>query len=222
MPGSTAGSAFPPASIICFPGRLGGFADQKTRRVAGQRCRDRPEIDPMPDQVERKLRSLGEQLPGRVFRPGEDGYAAATAIWANPVGPLPRAVAHCRTTEDVQLAIRAARDCGLPLSVRGGGHHWAGRALCGGLVIDLSGMNRVSVRWPPPVRARLRWHWVPMRSRWVFACSRASRPMPTGVQGPGHCCERRGYCSPSDFRPGIPRCVDSRIAQPYRAGLGTA
>jgi FAD/FMN-containing dehydrogenase len=33
----------------------------------------------------------------------------------------------------------------LPLSVRGGGHHWAGRALCAGIVIDLSGMNGVSV-----------------------------------------------------------------------------
>jgi FAD/FMN-containing dehydrogenase len=99
----------------------------------------------MPDQIERTLRSLGGQLPGRVFGPGEDGYAAATAIWAKPVGPLPRAVVHCRTTDDVQLAIRTARDCGLPLSVRGGGHHWAGRALCAGIVIDLSGMNGVSV-----------------------------------------------------------------------------
>jgi FAD/FMN-containing dehydrogenase len=99
----------------------------------------------MSDQIERTLRSLGGQLPGRVFRPGEDGYAAATAIWAKPVGPMPRAVVHCRTTDDVQSAIRTARDCGLPLSVRGGGHGWTGRALCAGIVIDLSGMNGVSV-----------------------------------------------------------------------------
>ena len=99
----------------------------------------------MPDQIERTLRLLGGELPGRVSLPGEDGYAAATAIWAKPVGPMPRAVVHCRTTEDVQSAIRTARDCGLPLSVRGGGHHWAGRALCAGIVIDLSGMNGVSV-----------------------------------------------------------------------------
>jgi hypothetical protein len=43
------------------------------------------------------------------------------------------------------LSIAIARDCGLPLSVRGGGHDWAGRALCAGIVIDLSGMNGVSV-----------------------------------------------------------------------------
>ena len=75
----------------------------------------------MSNQVERTLRSFGGQLPRRVSLPGEDGYVAATAIWAKPVGPMPRAIVHCRTTEDVQLAIRAARYCGLPLSVRGGG-----------------------------------------------------------------------------------------------------
>ena len=99
----------------------------------------------MPDHIERALRRLEAQLPGRVSLRGEDGYAAATAIWAKPVGRMPRAVVHCLATEDVQLAIRAARDCGLPLSVRGGGHHWAARALCAGIVIDLSGMNGVSV-----------------------------------------------------------------------------
>jgi FAD/FMN-containing dehydrogenase len=99
----------------------------------------------MANLAERILCRLSEQLPGRVSRPGDDGYSAATAIWAKPVGGVPRAVVHCRTPEDVQSAIRAARDCDLPLSVRGGGHDWAGRALCDGIVIDLSGMNRVMV-----------------------------------------------------------------------------
>jgi FAD/FMN-containing dehydrogenase len=99
----------------------------------------------MTDQIERALRRLDGQLSGRVSMPGEDGYAAATAIWAKPVGPMPRAVVHCATTDDVQLSIAIARDWGLPLSVRGGGHGWAGRALCAGIVIDLSGMDGVSV-----------------------------------------------------------------------------
>ena len=99
----------------------------------------------MPDQIERALRSLERQLPGRVSRPGKDGFAAATAIWAKSVGRMPRAVVHCQTTEDVQLSIGIAGDCGLPLSVRGGGHDWARRALCAGVVIDLSRMNGVVV-----------------------------------------------------------------------------
>src|SRR5262245_49953226 len=99
----------------------------------------------MPNLIERMLRRLGDQLPGSLSTPGDARYAAATATWAKPVGAMPRAIAHCKTAEDVQSAIRAARDCDLRLSVRGGGHDWAGRALCDGLVIDLSGMNGVTI-----------------------------------------------------------------------------
>jgi FAD/FMN-containing dehydrogenase len=99
----------------------------------------------MTNFIETAFRRLGAQLPGRVSRPGDNGYAAATAIWAKPVGRMPRAVVHCRAAEDVRAAIRAARDCQLSLSVRGGGHDWAGRALCDGIVIDLSGMKDVVV-----------------------------------------------------------------------------
>jgi FAD/FMN-containing dehydrogenase len=98
----------------------------------------------MTDPIGRTLYRLGERLPGCLSMPGDDRYAAATAIWAKPVGPMPRAVVHARTSEHVQFAIRAARDCDLPLSVRGGGHDWAGRALCDGIVIDVSGMRRVA------------------------------------------------------------------------------
>ena len=97
----------------------------------------------MTDLIGRTLHRLGQKLHGRLSTPGDEAYTAATAIWAKPVGRVPRAVVHCRTVEDVKLAVRAARDCGLPLSVRGGGHDWVGRALCDGIVIDLSGMNSV-------------------------------------------------------------------------------
>ena len=95
--------------------------------------------------IARTLYRFVGQMPGRLSMPGTDGYAAATAIWPKRVGRMPRAVIHCRTPEDVQLAIRGARECDLPLSVRGGGHDWAGRALCEGIVVDLSGMNAVTI-----------------------------------------------------------------------------
>ncbi|MGY4368675.1 hypothetical protein ACVW1A_004740 [Bradyrhizobium sp. LB1.3] len=99
----------------------------------------------MADLIESTFRWLDQRLSGRLSRPGDDRYSAATSIWAKPVGPMPRAVAHCRTARDVQSAIRTARDCDLPLSVRGGGHDWAGRALCGGVAIDLPAMNDVTL-----------------------------------------------------------------------------
>jgi FAD/FMN-containing dehydrogenase len=111
----------------------------------------------MTDSIERTLHRLDGQLPGRVSRPGDNRYIAATALWAKPIGRMPRAVVHCRTPQDVQLAILAARDSGLSflsLSVRGGGHDWAGRALCDGLVIDLSGMNDVLIE-PDHFTARI-------------------------------------------------------------------
>src|SRR5712672_1508143 len=99
----------------------------------------------MTELMARTLNRLGQQLRGRLSLPGDESFTAATSIWAKPTGRMPRAVVHSRTPEDVQLAIWAARDCDVPVSVRGGGHDWAGRALCEGLVIDMSGMNHVAV-----------------------------------------------------------------------------
>lgn len=99
----------------------------------------------MTNTIEGSLHRLGTRLPGLMSKPGDERYDAAKALWAKPVGRMPRAIAHCRTSEDVQAVVRTARDIDLPLSVRGGGHDWAGRALCGGIVIDLSAMNGVCV-----------------------------------------------------------------------------
>ena len=74
----------------------------------------------MTDLIGRTLHRLNLQMPGRVSVPGNDRYARATAIWAKS-DHTPRAIAHCQTAADVQAAIRAARNCDLPLSVRGGG-----------------------------------------------------------------------------------------------------
>jgi FAD/FMN-containing dehydrogenase len=66
--------------------------------------------------------------------------------WKAQVKRRPSIVARCRTTADVQAAVRAARGAGLPLSVRAGGHDWAGSALRdGGLLVDLSPMRQVGV-----------------------------------------------------------------------------
>src|SRR5215470_6778313 len=98
----------------------------------------------MTRSVSHPVEVLGAKVP--LSRPGDPGYAAATDIWAARIaGDAPIAVAHCRNAADVQDALRAARKHDLPISVRGGGHDWAGRALCGGLVIDLSPMRGVSV-----------------------------------------------------------------------------
>jgi FAD/FMN-containing dehydrogenase len=93
---------------------------------------------------QRTIDELSRRLTGRIYLPDSEGYAAATQTWAKPPdGVRPRAAIHCRSAEDVRAAIHAARENELPLSVRGGGHDWAGRALCDGIVIDLGGMRAV-------------------------------------------------------------------------------
>lgn len=89
---------------------------------------------------------LRPRLGARLLVPGDDGFAGARQVWNAAVTREPAVIARCTGTADVAAAVRAAREAGLPLSVRSGGHDWAGRALRdGGLVIDLTGMRGVTV-----------------------------------------------------------------------------
>ena len=82
----------------------------------------------------------------RVIVAGEEAYDEVRQIWNGAVDHQPALFALCENVEEVQASIQIARAHDLPLSVRGGGHDWAGRALrhCG-LVIDLSRMRQVEV-----------------------------------------------------------------------------
>jgi hypothetical protein len=89
---------------------------------------------------------LRRTLPGSVWAVGDPGYDRARTVWNGAVDHRPAVVAGCAHIADVQTALSSARRHGLPISVRGGGHDWAGRALReGGLVIDLSAMRSVRV-----------------------------------------------------------------------------
>jgi FAD/FMN-containing dehydrogenase len=85
-------------------------------------------------------------MSGHAALPGDERYDMGCRVWNAAVRGRPAIVAFCQQPKDVQAAVRTARRYGLPLSMRGGGHDWAGRALGdGGLVIDLTGMREVVV-----------------------------------------------------------------------------
>ena len=89
---------------------------------------------------------LRKVIEGRVVVRGADDYVKTRRIWNGAVEHQPALFAVCETSADVQAAVHVTRRHGLPLSVRGGGHDWAGRALrTDGVVIDLSGMRQVVV-----------------------------------------------------------------------------
>jgi hypothetical protein len=68
-------------------------------------------------------------------------------LWNAAVTHRPAEVVSCHDVDDVRAALGSSEHEGaLPLSVRGGGHDWAGRAIRpGGLVLDLSGLRQVTV-----------------------------------------------------------------------------
>ena len=100
-------------------------------------------LSPPAAAVARQLRAT---LRGTVVAATDASYDTARQIWNGAVGHRPALIARCANDQDVAAAIRAAREHGLPLAVRGGGHDWAGRALCdGGLVLDLSAMRGVTI-----------------------------------------------------------------------------
>ena len=84
--------------------------------------------------------------PDRVHRPGSPHFDAVIQLWNGAVEHRPAMVAQPMSPTEVQKVMRYARANGAAVSVRGGGHDWAGRALArDGLVIDMSLMRHVAV-----------------------------------------------------------------------------
>ena len=103
-------------------------------------------IDMVRQSALAAARDLRAVMRGKVVLEGEDTYQSVRQIWNRAVDYQPALFALCETLADVQAAVRSARAHNISLSVRGGGHDWAGRALRqGGLVIDLTRMRHVEV-----------------------------------------------------------------------------
>ena len=101
------------------------------------------------------MEALGEAARGRVITAGDADYDEARAVYNAMHDRSPTAVVQCVDAADVMAVVAAARDGGLDLAVRGGGHSVPGfGTVDGGLVIDLSMMNSVSVD-PDEMTARV-------------------------------------------------------------------
>jgi FAD/FMN-containing dehydrogenase len=98
--------------------------------------------------------SLKDRFGGEVLLPADAGYDEARSLWNGEIDRRPAAIARCTTAEQVATAVTFAQDQNLEIAVRGGGHNYAGNGSCdGGLMIDLSRMNTVTVD-PAARRAR--------------------------------------------------------------------
>jgi len=107
-----------------------------------------PPAPPAPGRTEAPVaaQALRRWFAGEVLAPGDIGYDAARRVWNPAVDQRPSLVARCTTAADVAAAVRFAREHGLPATVRGGGHSFAGYGVRDGAVmIDLSPMKAVRV-----------------------------------------------------------------------------
>ena len=92
------------------------------------------------------LEAFAGSVSGSVLLPHDGGYEEARRVHNGLIDRRPAVIVRCAGASDVSGAVKLARSSGLEISVRGGGHNVAGRAVAeGGLMIDLSPMRGIHV-----------------------------------------------------------------------------
>jgi FAD/FMN-containing dehydrogenase len=97
----------------------------------------------LPDAA---VQELKKNLQGELVLPSDPGYDPARKIWNGIIDKRPGLIIRCLGTSDVIAGVRFAREHGLTVAVRGGGHNIAGKCVCDdGLLLDFSLMKGVHV-----------------------------------------------------------------------------
>src|SRR5918992_4460438 len=97
-----------------------------------------PGTDPVSE-----LRAL---FDGRVIAPEDAAYDAARAVFYGSRNRRPAAIVRAKDAADVSRVVTLAREKGLELAVRSGGHSLAGHSVSeGGIVLDLSDMRALDI-----------------------------------------------------------------------------
>jgi FAD/FMN-containing dehydrogenase len=92
------------------------------------------------------FRELTGRFTGHLVQPGDATYDEDRRVWNGSIQRTPRLIARCACVSDIVGALKLARESGLPIAVRSGGHSFPGLSVCDeGLVIDLGLMNGIRV-----------------------------------------------------------------------------
>jgi len=92
------------------------------------------------------VETLRAALRGPLLAVGDPGYEEARSVWNGMIDRRPALVARCLGVADVVAGVNFARETGIALSIKGGGHNIAGLAVAeSGLMLDLSLMRGVWV-----------------------------------------------------------------------------
>jgi FAD/FMN-containing dehydrogenase len=86
------------------------------------------------------------RFAGGLLEPGDDGYDEARTVFNAMIDRRPRLIVRCTGAPDVVAGVLLARETGLPLAIKGGGHGVNGHAVCDdGIMLDLSPLKRIDV-----------------------------------------------------------------------------
>ena len=89
---------------------------------------------------------LAGHLQGRLVLPGDGAYTTAKQLSTAEFDSVaPQALAYCASPADVATCLAFAQDNGIPIAPRSGGHSAAGYSTTTGLVIDVSGLNALTL-----------------------------------------------------------------------------
>ncbi|MGH2478747.1 MAG: FAD-binding oxidoreductase, partial [Ktedonobacteraceae bacterium] len=92
------------------------------------------------------LHEFKSSLHGTLIDPGDERYESTRRVWNGLIDKHPAFIVLCAGVSDIVSSIQFARDQGLTVAVRGGGHGLAGYAVCDdGIVIDLSQMKGIYI-----------------------------------------------------------------------------
>jgi FAD/FMN-containing dehydrogenase len=95
---------------------------------------------------ERTIGEFSSKVQGQLIRPQDDGYDEARAIFYGGFDCRPALIIRGADATDVSRVIALARESGLELAVRSGGHSVAGHSTTdGGIVLDLSEMKNLEI-----------------------------------------------------------------------------
>jgi FAD/FMN-containing dehydrogenase len=99
-----------------------------------------------PTRPDLSIQRLRDAVKGRVTTPEDADYDASRAIMYGGIDPRPAVIVRVADAADVAAAIRIARETGLPLAVRSGGHSNAGHgSVDGGIVIDVRDLDELDI-----------------------------------------------------------------------------
>jgi FAD/FMN-containing dehydrogenase len=111
-----------------------------------ERGPDHMHVGPTQTTTSLSIDGLRHAIAGQVIAPGDAEYDDARAVFYGGFEARPAVIVRAANTADVSYVVNLARDTGLDLAVRSGGHSGAGHGTTeGGIVLDLCDMNALDV-----------------------------------------------------------------------------